>query len=262
MNTPLFLATILFMTLYSPALAFTTKSVQWDLVGKENGIEVSRRHIEAQGLHQFRGVGEVEAGIPELIALFADAPKQIQWQHGCVESKLVKRNFDPEREADSNKNVETLTQIVYGVQGVPWPLTDRDYILKSYLATDFDEDGKLVQVSIRAKDTRQQNYPPKNGKVRIPVMNTDIVLTPISETKTLMSFSVLLDPGGWAPKWIVDMVTQNVPQQTILNTRRVMANKDYDTSLARFIRKRIARMEVLRAPLPPEPEEDQEPVSH
>ena len=219
-------------------IAAADQKKSWEIVDNMEGIEVSRGQFPNQGLYQFKGVGRVTGTVSQLIALYADPTRQPKWVDGCLYAKLVERNYDPKLEAHLKKDVAKLTQVIYGVQDVPWPLATRDYVIKTGLAYEL-EGPNLKRIIITAKSHKDERYPPHKGRVRIPLMNTAITLTPINANITEVSFSVMVDPAGIVPNWVVNLVTRTVPYKTIVKTRKAMQARDFDPNLASYVKQRI-----------------------
>ena len=102
----------------SRAAAAPSDEAGWTEIADEDGIVVGSRPSEHSPLPVFRGVGEVEAPLLEVLAVITDADRHHEWIFSCSASALVEQSSER-------------TGIVYNRTATPWPVPDRDVILDS-----------------------------------------------------------------------------------------------------------------------------------
>lgn len=226
------LKNILWIVTYLILASSSVAAPQWIQVSEENGIEVSRREFQGEGLYEFRGIGDVKSSIPKILALLVDVKRMPEWVDGCTESQLLERFFPKHSE-----DLAGSYQVEYGVQSVPWPLTDRDYILKSTLSFQLGNGKIQDQVFLKSVTVPHKAKPVVEDLVRITKMTTEIRLTRVSDHVTEMEFRALVDPAGWIPDWIVNLVSRDVPYKTLEKVRAIMKDGQLDQELEAMLTK-------------------------
>ena len=71
------------------AAAPTASAAQWEFLKQKEGIVVSARESKLGNLPVFRGVGQIRASIPEVLAVMQDAPGAKDWMHKCLENRPI-----------------------------------------------------------------------------------------------------------------------------------------------------------------------------
>src|SRR5687767_557011 len=107
----------------------------WELVRSDAGITVHRRSVSGSALHEFRGVGVVEAPIAVILGVLNDAEHRTEWM----------------KEAAANVRVERrgpYSEIFYSRTRAPWPVSDRDVV--NLARTTFDVRARAVRVDFRS----------------------------------------------------------------------------------------------------------------
>lgn len=207
----------------------------WEVLNTAEDVTVYRSLTAQDKIFTFRGVGLVEASIPKLIALMSDPHKMPDWVYNCVEGELVERNF---KETDRAADASSYYQIFYGVTSVPWPLTPRDYVLKAQITYEREPGRSLPKnVTIAMRSMQHPQKPVMPGKVRMPVMESMIVMTPedAEGKKTWVDFSVTTNPGGVIPAWVTRIASRDIPRKTLVNLRKMAARQDYNKAFEELV---------------------------
>lgn len=95
----------------------------WDLAKEKNGVTVHTRNVEGSELKEFRGKTKVKASLNSILALLEDNPSYTTWLKDCKKSEAIKVLNQKEK-------------YIYILNGVPWPLDDRDFIVHSVFSQD------------------------------------------------------------------------------------------------------------------------------
>src|SRR5262249_12589952 len=133
----------------------------WELVRDDDGIVVHRRRVAGSKLHEFRGVGVVEAPIAAVLAMLDDAEHRTEWMKEAVANQRIAR-------------VGRWDEIFYSRTGAPWPVADRDVVNLGH--TVFD--ARAHQVRIEFTSTTHPSWPPQKGVVRMPSLRGHWTMTP------------------------------------------------------------------------------------
>jgi hypothetical protein len=206
----------------------------WEVLNTDEGVTVYRSLKSQDNIFTFRGVGLVDASIPKLIALMSDPGKMPEWVYNCVEGELVERNF---KETDREADASNYFQIFYAVTSVPWPLSPRDYVLKAQITYEKETGSRQPKnVTIAMRSIQHPRKPLVPGRVRMPVMESMIVMTPDDEgKKTWVDFSVTTNPGGVIPAWVTRLASRNIPRKTLVNLRKMAQKQDYNKAFEELV---------------------------
>lgn len=179
---------------------------KWKTLTKEAGVTVTLRREKNRQFPTFRGTGRVKANMLDIIAVIQDAGRHSQWLHQCSEGARLKQ-------------IDETTQIVYNRIDSPWPVKDRDVVLRGKL--DVITPGREVKIRFRAVKTGLKA--PVKDVVRMPLLEGHWYMVAMSETKTLVEYQVNADPGGELPAWLVEQASKELPLFTLKNLRKQVA---------------------------------------
>lgn len=183
----------------------------WEPIYRQDGIEVHRRTVQGSRLLEFRGRGVIDAPAPRLLAVLRDAERRTEWTDRCVESRLIEQ-------------VSPRVQISYNRTSAPWPVKDRDVVLRG--ETQVDPAGRHVRIAFHA--VTDPRAPPRPQAVRMPALRGHWLFTPIDGgRRTHAEYQVLADPGGALPTWMANLAARQLPYQTIQGMRRQAQRRTY-----------------------------------
>jgi carbon monoxide dehydrogenase subunit G len=101
---------------------------------------------------------------------------------------------------------------VYGHVKVPWPLGNRWYVLK----VQWDESQAARHIYTSSWSLLTGNLKENRG---------DWKVEPFGDQKTLLTYRVVTDPGGLAPKFLVEKITAQTLPQIIIGVRNRLASR-------------------------------------
>ena len=180
---------------------------KWEVIAKEQGVVVSKKEVKDRPLPVFKGVGVINASVVEILAVLNDTPNNVTWKHNCMESKLLKKVSEYER-------------IVYNRTDAPWPVDDRDVVVRS--KATINKEKRYVRVDFTGIKT------PLKGEVedvvRMPTLRGHYMLKILDYDKTRVEYQIDADPGGMLPDWLIEATSEEIPLNTVVKLRkRVMA---------------------------------------
>ena len=183
----------------------------WEMVRNDAGIEVFRRTVAGSPLHEFQGTGMIEAPIPAVLAVLDDTKRRTEWMKEAVAQIEISRNGDRE-------------QTFYSRTGAPWPVSDRDAVIRA--VTTVDVRAKMVKVEMNS--TEDATWPPQKGVVRMPHLCGHWFLWPSNGGKwTRVEYQVHADPGGSLPSSIINMVSKKIPHSAIAEMQKQVVRRKY-----------------------------------
>ena len=199
----------------------TASAAQWEFLKQKEGIVVSARESKLGNLPVFRGVGQIRASIPEVLAVMQDAPGAKNWMHKCLENRPIEI-----------QNV--YDRIVYNRTDSPWPVWDRDVVVQTRGRIDIARKRILIEMK-SISDPRQ---PEVEGVVRIPRLAGHYILRYVTENLTEIEYQIDADPGGSLPSWLAELASRDLPYHTIRNLRnrvlQAMENAEYGEQIALY----------------------------
>lgn len=173
----------------------------WQKTHEESGITVSTRTAPGAANATFRGQGNVKGGLLHLLAILLDDARSKEWAKGVSDAKVL-------------RTIDERTAVVYSRSAQPWPVRDRDVVLKR--TVDVLKPG-LVRVRLVCAPSER---PPSSAAVRIEHCETVILLRKVDEQTTYVDYQVTADPGGPTPSWIVRWASKNIPLDTLHGLRK------------------------------------------
>ncbi len=190
----------------------------WEFIDSEQGITVTKRDEEDRQLPTFKGIGKVQASIYDVLAVILDADRHVEWMHDCAASAKVKQVSETE-------------MIVYNRTDAPWPVKDRDVVLKGTL--DVVKPGQRVVSRFRVASNSHRAKVP--DVIRMPWLKGHWKLTQL-RNGTQVEYKVNADPAGRLPDWLVERTARYIPLYTIVGLRdQVNATRGtYDDAIAGY----------------------------
>jgi hypothetical protein len=219
----------------------TLSASEWELITRSgDGIAVFRRTDPDSDMFEFKGHGTLDAPIGKVITILQDIALMEKWVEGCSEAKMIKRNYTAQ---SFDKKINQYWSILYGVNAAPWPISDRDYVLKGRISYDPKRDAAYINL----RDVKGVR-PEQSGKVRMNFMKVRVTLRPVAkDKKTWIQLYVHVDPAGLIPAWAVNFVTKNVPLQSIRKLKKFVKRNDYDKEMEKLVNHHIEKLRPLRA---------------
>ena len=174
----------------------------WRETARSNGVVVAERSAPEQRVPTFRAIGLVEADLSTVLGVIREADRHPEWLEDCVGARVL---------AQENESVS----YIYHRTDVPWPLADRDVILRTEV--DVVEPGRLVFVRFRSAPDKA---PLVSGVVRVATLEGFYRLEALAGRRTSVEYRVTMEPAGRVPTWIQRRATRSIPLGTVLGLQR------------------------------------------
>lgn len=169
------------------------------VVRVESGITVEEEAAPGRTLPILTGTTTMTAPAAQIAAWIGATHTYVEWMHNCEEARVV---------TDSNGGVYGYNRI-----GSPWPVSDRDVVLRSKRS-----DLPNGRIRIEFKSTDDVDVPVPSGAVRMEHLMGSYDLEPV-EGGTRVIYTVDSDPGGSLPTWLVRQAAKDLPYFTLRNLR-------------------------------------------
>jgi len=184
-------------------------SQDWELKDEEDGIKVYTRPVENSDIKAIKVDCIVEeATLSQLAAVILDIPASDQWVYA---TKLCR----------TEKIIAPGEFIYYSEIEVPWPASNRDFIVR----VKVEQDSATRKMTVGG-----ENLPTylneKEGIIR--VMHTESQWTVIPYGNDLkIEFVLHVNPGGSIPAWLINLFATRGPMETFLNLRSQIRKPQY-----------------------------------
>jgi ribosome-associated toxin RatA of RatAB toxin-antitoxin module len=205
------------MLVVVPAMADEKKNadVQWKQYKSKDGIVGYEREVEGSKYIETRAETVADVPIEVLLEVLVDIPSYSQWMHECKASVLLKQEGDLKRE-------------LYFAQGVPLGSPDRDAVISAQ--TRIDWDTTRVQTILENIAGHPYRHPvDKNARERQTMKKFKGVwdLKMLDRQRTKVMYTTYTDPGGFAPRFVVNKVIRKVSFRSVKGLISTAKNEKY-----------------------------------
>ena len=178
---------------------------------KRRGGEAYCRSGSVRKTRTFRGVTRFKINnLQAMSGVLNDTPNMPRWMHFISKAKEIRRSDY------LNREYQFLTTL-------PWPLADREAVVKLLVRQDPVSKGVTVHV-INAPTL----LPPNSDYIRFPQMTGQFSFYPTGNAREVeVTYELVLDPGGYIPAWIANIVLKDTPYFTLERLRRVVERPEY-----------------------------------
>jgi hypothetical protein len=171
-----------------------SKNQNWEKSHSDNGLDVFTAKMPNSKLVGFKLTGIVSANIQPLMATLRNVENSPVWTPELIQKTTI-------------QNISDNEAITYSLNNLPWPISDRDFILHNKLFLSHDQ--KLLFVV--SKSVKHKNYPETDGIVRAWIHYSNIGLRPVDSKKTYVEWTLFVDPKGNLPAWLVNFYQSRFP---------------------------------------------------
>lgn len=184
----------------------------WKLLSEKDGIYVYTQSLEDSKFKAVRAVCVVDAPVGKLSYVLMDVSNTKDWVYATKVCKMLKQ-------------VSPTDLFYYSEVELPWPVTNRDFIIRITLTQD--EKTKVARI---VAENHPDYVPRKKNIIRIPRSAGNWTLTPLSDGRTKVEYVIHVDPGGSVPAWIVNMLADVGPYSSFRKLRQEVKKAKYDTT--------------------------------
>lgn len=183
-------------------------SSEWTLRTETDNIQVFTMDLPGSSFKAFKAVAVLDVPIENLMAVMINPRSCIEWVYNCSESYGFGDGSFHDRYA-------------YSVNNMPWPVTDRDYVL--HIRTRGDRATGEIVMDLSATPSKRA----ENGN-RIRVNQSDTLYRFIPEgNKTRVVWVQHTNPNGALPGWLVNSLLVDIPVQSLTALEAVARKPRY-----------------------------------
>jgi hypothetical protein len=170
----------------------------WKFERRESGVTVSRRGAMGRSLPAFRGEGKVKVHVLSALAVILDVREVERWAYGVTDARSV-------------RHVDDRTEIIYLYSDTPWPVRDRDMVVRRTVS--ILKPGSEFAVSIVCEPDAA---PAREGVIRVRDCDSSFRVRKVDAHTTEIVYEMSLDPEGAVPQWASAFLGRTAPVKTLL----------------------------------------------
>jgi hypothetical protein len=190
----------------------------WELLRDEAAIQVLARAVPGSKIKELKGITQVQSSLAGLVALLQDAEANVEWVYHSGGVRILRQVS--EREA-----------YVYAITEAPWPISDRDAIIRFSLQQN--PRNRVVTITMSGYPDYME---PQQSYVRMPVFEGFWQLTPLPNGWVEIVCQLHAEPGGYIPDWLANSAAQKAAYQTLLNLQQIISRQKYQSATLHFIK--------------------------
>ncbi len=188
--------------------ALDPNNPEWELQKDQDDIQVYFKTVTGSDIKAFMGKTVMSASLSSIIKVLQADESCKDWVEGCVEARTLEGGrFDE--------------FFQYGINHLPWPADNRDYVTR--ISTREKPETGEVMVSLDAVE----GHIPLADSVRITNMTIRYLLSPLSERETAVTWVQHTEPGGYIPDWLVNMLLIDIPFYSLTRLEQVANQPGY-----------------------------------
>lgn len=181
------------------ALLFAVSfSSDWTLEIEEEGVKVFTKAVEGEPIKATRAIAAFDASPEKIAGILSDPSQSEKWMDRVSSSKMVRR-------------IDANSFIVYNQIALPWPMDDRDLVVK----VDVKREGDRITMSM---ENAPSEYPEQAGMIRMPKYIGTWVLEPLPGGRSLVTSESFSTVGGSIPDWLLSGAVESA-KETMVNLR-------------------------------------------
>ncbi len=180
----------------------------WTLRKQVDNIRIYTMDQVNSGFQAFKAVAELDVPPENLMAVMINPESCKEWVHNCTESFAFGQGDFYERYA-------------YSVNDMPWPVTDRDYVLR--IRTRGDASTGEIVMNLNAVPGMRAEL---NSRVRVDRSDTLYRFTPNGDGARMV-WVQHTDPNGALPGWLVNSLLIDIPVKSIQALEAVAKKEKY-----------------------------------
>ncbi len=217
----LLLLVLLGATLQLTVAAAAQKALRyrWQHADTQDGIVLYTSTVPEHSYDAVKAVVTLEAPPEKVLAILRQIERYPRWYHGCKQTRVLERPptlATVQLTADGRfiGNAVNESYLLFFLQDAPM-LDDRWALVQN--TVQVERDGSLA-ISFRSLDTRPYAAPHSSVRMRL---RGQWLLSPLSRTRTRVSFVLDIDPSTDMPTFLVNPKIHQTAVQTLRNLREL-----------------------------------------
>ena len=177
----------------------TADAGDWTLISERDGITSYLQPMPNEPIEAVRGVTTVELPACQLISFYVDPKLATTWVDMLVDYKMI--------------TIKEHHTLVWQKYDMPWPVTDRDFLLDVNVKRP--NDRSLMVTLVSTEDARFPTPGPDDNVVRGRMSPSSWTFTQLSDSSTRVDMVGHVDPSGAFPPWLTNLIQHTFPYNTL-----------------------------------------------
>lgn len=192
---------------------------EWEIQRSEDGIDVYTRPEPASQFEAVRAVMTLnDVRLSSLVALISDTEACSRLESRCVGAETLDK-------------INQTESVVYRYNNMPFPVRDRDMVLR--LKWHQQPDSLNVNVVI---SNVTGFLPEKKRRVRMPKVNSGWKFVPLPDGSVEVSSEGHIEPGANLPAWLLNQFLVSAPFKTMEAVASIVREPLYRDAELSFIK--------------------------
>lgn len=189
------------------------RSIAWEEISHKEDIKVyvPQNYFHGSGLLPIRFEAKLNFEISKVLTVLADNKRKTEW---IPRGKVVKM-----LEKKSEKDFT-----VYYKYNLPWPIQDRDFIIRNI--GRIHPDSNVVSVDLISVDHPDDPNKKDADAVRGKTIDGYTIIKSLNDNETFVEMALLTDFEGMIPVWIINSIQKKWPYRFISNLRKQLSKAD------------------------------------
>jgi hypothetical protein len=189
------LTIILLSALYSHA------QEEWKLKTDKDNIKIYSKSTPESKVKSLKVVCSIDARLTQLAAVLLDINATTEWVYK-TKSAIVQKQISP-------------SEVVYYSEiDMPWPLSNRDFVVRIKVSQN-----PVTKVVTVETENLPDYLPEKKDIVRVKHSEAKWIFKPLPKNQVLIEYTLVVDPGGSIPTWLVNMFSTKGPFECFKNLK-------------------------------------------
>jgi hypothetical protein len=170
----------------------------------QDGIKVYTCHTDTSRFKSIVAEFTLRTTLDQLSQFIFDAPNYTRWQFNTIKAETIKK-------------ISSSEQIYHTVIEAPWPVTDRDMVVRMKIQHNQNDDEMVIttesETGILSKNESSVRVPSSRGKWIVKEKN---------KNRLQINYTMQIDPGGAVPAWLVNWVCAQAPYESFRNLKAIL----------------------------------------
>ncbi|MBF0364836.1 MAG: hypothetical protein HQK50_04655 [Oligoflexia bacterium] len=184
--------------------------IKWELLKEASEYKIFRgKTAHESGIYPLKMEATIAAPLPLVLTVLNDTERKPEWVPNMLTSATIKK-------------VSEYEKIERGTYDAPWPVNDREFLVRITAELELQEGSnkgpaKIVGATAKISSVDLPDFPlPAKGLVRGQSYNGNVVLKSVdNDTKTYFQIIFFNDFKGSLPVFIVNFVQREWPENFI-----------------------------------------------
>ncbi len=181
---------------------------EWKELDKVDGIQLYSSSVTGTEILKVKAIAVVDVDINSVKAVIEDVAHHSDWMPYLIEARVLQQ-------------LSATEILLYSRFDAAWPARDRDVVYRVRVSQH--EDGSI---SYQQQSQQSSLMPVQDDYVRANLMQGGYRLTPVDGNQTRVEMLLHADPRGKLPLWIVNIVQQSLPFESLKELMKRLAEAE------------------------------------